>query len=96
MANTYCDYPARIAKARNAKGLSQEALAEMIDISPRHLGNIERGIANPSVDIIYHISTALDVPLSVLLGQDQYVSEMTGTALRALVIEAVREALAER
>ena len=57
--------------------------------------SIPKAIAS-CTELIYHISTALDVPLSVLLGQDQYVSEMTDTALRALVIEAVREALAER
>lgn len=70
MANPYYDYPARIVEARKAKGLTREALAEMASVSPRHLGNIERGTANPSLDTMYRISKALGVPLSILLGQE--------------------------
>lgn len=70
MANPYYDYPARIVEARKAKGLTREALAEMASVSPRHLGNIERGETSPSLEIMYRISKALGVSVSVLLGQE--------------------------
>lgn len=68
--NPYYDYPARIVEAHRARGLTREALAEMADISSRHLGDIERGTANPSLDTMYRISKVLGVSLSILLGQE--------------------------
>lgn len=40
------DYPAlgaRIRKTRKEKGLTQEQLAKMCDLSTAHIGHIERG-----------------------------------------------------
>ena len=68
--NPYYDYPARIVAARRAKGLTREALAEMAGVSPRHLGDIERGETSPSLEKMYRISKALGVSVSVLLGQE--------------------------
>lgn len=50
----------RIQKARKAKGLSQEALAELLDVSRNYVGMIERGERNPSVLTLIQIGITLD------------------------------------
>lgn len=54
---------ARIKELRKSRNLSQEALAEVIEVEPRHLSRIEVGKSYPSLDRLERISKALDVPL---------------------------------
>ncbi len=64
----------RIRSYRTAKKLSQENLAELAGCHPTYIGQIERGEKNATVESIYKITTALNVPLSRLfekLGGDE-------------------------
>lgn len=64
------DYPAigkRIRIARIQAELSQERLAEIIDISPTHLSNIERGSTNVSLLTLVKIANALYTSMDELL-----------------------------
>lgn len=54
---------ARIKKIRTGKGITQEQLAEKIDINPKYLSSIERGKENPTLDILIKIARSLDVNL---------------------------------
>ena len=54
-----------IAKYRMQKGLTQEVLSGLSDIGRTHLSAIERGERKPTLETLYRLSTALDVPLSV-------------------------------
>lgn len=38
--------------ARINAGLSQEELADLADLSRKHVGRIERGVANVSIDVL--------------------------------------------
>ena len=54
---------------RKAKGLSQEQLAEMLDISRQHLASVEaprmnRGI---SLELLFNIATVLEIEQYLLL-----------------------------
>lgn len=54
---------------RKAKGLSQERLAEMLDISRQHLASVEaprmnRGI---SLELLFNIATVLEIEPYLLL-----------------------------
>ncbi len=68
-------YPirARLVFARNLKGLrearrlSQEALAELAGIHRTYVGSVERGERNISIDNMERLSKALNVRLSYLL-----------------------------
>ena len=40
----------RIKAAREKKGLTQETLSEMVDLSPMHMSVIERGVKPPKLD----------------------------------------------
>ena len=56
---------ARVKELRKARGLSQEQLAEMIEIEPKHVSRIEVVKSYPTLDRLERIAKALDVPMSV-------------------------------
>lgn len=57
----------RIKLARIEKELTQERLAEMVDLSPTHMSNIESGTANVSLPSLVNIANALSLSLDDLL-----------------------------
>ena len=56
----------RIRYLRQSKGLSIEALALEADINRNYLGDLERGMRNPTVVVLNKIAKALEVDLSTL------------------------------
>ena len=58
---------ARIKAARERVHLTQEQLAEIIDISPTHMSVIERGVKTPKLDTFIRIANALGVSTDALL-----------------------------
>jgi DNA-binding XRE family transcriptional regulator len=56
----------RIQKLRKNMGLSQEDLAEKINISRTHMGHIEQGRRSPSLKVMTKIAKALRVKISDL------------------------------
>ena len=57
----------RIKAVREARGLTQEALAAMVDLSPTHISVIERGLKTPNLDSFVAIANALGVSADALL-----------------------------
>jgi len=53
----------RIKELRKAKKLSQEQLAEKINIDPKHLSRIEVGNSYPSFDTLEKIANNLNVEM---------------------------------
>ena len=51
----------RIKQAREAKNLTQENLAALVDLSPTHISVIERGMKTVRLDKFIAIANALDV-----------------------------------
>ena len=56
-----------IRAARMKKGLSQEALAEKLDITPIHLKNIEGHRRLPSVPLLFAMMEILDLSVDALV-----------------------------
>jgi len=54
---------------REQRGLSQEALAGLADLNRSYLGEIERGIAVPSIETLQKLAYALGEKLSSLISQ---------------------------
>jgi transcriptional regulator with XRE-family HTH domain len=50
-----------LRRCRQRAGLSQEALAEKADLSPKYVGEVERGLVNISVDSLLRLANALAV-----------------------------------
>ncbi|MBI3851945.1 MAG: helix-turn-helix transcriptional regulator [Verrucomicrobia bacterium] len=56
-----------IRKHRKLEGLTQEKLAERVDLNPVYVGQIERGYKVPTVDVLLRIARALKVRLRDLV-----------------------------
>lgn len=58
----------RIVKARQAKGLSQAALAKKVGVSQGRIAQIESGIgtANVTFDVLLHILLVLDYTFKIV------------------------------
>ena len=57
----------RIKQAREAKNLTQENLAALVDLSPTHISVIERGMKTVRLAKFIAIANALDVSADSLL-----------------------------
>ena len=58
---------AAIREARKAKGISQEALAELAGIDRSYMGGIERGEHNLAIINLLKIADALGIKASLLV-----------------------------
>lgn len=57
----------RVKMFRNAKGISQEALAFQIGVDRTYIGAIEQGTRSPSIYCLYTLAMALDTTLGQLV-----------------------------
>lgn len=76
----FVDYYAigqRIRKYRRALNLSQEALAERINISTTHMSHIETGNTKMSLPVLAAIAAALNVSTDSILFEEKRESKNT-------------------
>ena len=57
------DYRTLIREKRKEKGLSQEMLAKLVQVSQPFIAEIESGRKKPSVDVLMRICAVLDISL---------------------------------
>ncbi len=57
----------RVKRSREAAGLTQEKLAELIDRSKEAVSNIERGVSLPGLDTIQTICEVTNVPMTSII-----------------------------
>ena len=69
----------RIRKIRKAHGMSQEELAERVEISTTHMSHIETGNTKLSLQVLVDIAAALEVRTDDLL--DISTTATTSTSL---------------
>ena len=77
-----------IRAARMKKGYTQEMFAEMLDITPVHLANIEGSRRKPSVPLLFQMMTLLDFSVDALVSPQQKKSQV-------LHLDGLREQQAE-
>ena len=68
----------RIKEARKNKRLTQEQLAERLDISVEFVGQIERGIKLPSMQVFIRLIEALNVSADYLLRDSVSTGQLFG------------------
>ncbi len=56
----------RMAEVRKSKALTQERLAEIVEVHRTYIGFIEQGKRNPSVGNVHKIAKALGISLHEL------------------------------
>lgn len=64
------DLGTAIWTARKARGMTQEALAERVNITVSHLKHIESGHRKPSVELLFQLARTLDLSLDSLIFQN--------------------------
>lgn len=70
----------RIKSFRHVRSMSQEELALSANINPAYYGQVERGLKCPTIDTLYKIAKALDIPPAEFLRSDalpSYASDHT-------------------
>lgn len=58
---------ANTREIRESRGLSQETLALEADVDRTYVSQIERGVANPSLRVLFQIAAVLNVATADLL-----------------------------
>lgn len=61
---------AKVRRLRKERGYTQEYLTELADLSQAYLSRVECGVANPQLDKLEKIATALGITLSELFKID--------------------------
>lgn len=67
-------FGAVVRRLRESRGWSQEHLAGQADLNRSYLGEIERGVATPSIQSAAKLAAALGVSLSGLIAHCEEVS----------------------
>ncbi|MBW1692526.1 MAG: helix-turn-helix transcriptional regulator [Deltaproteobacteria bacterium] len=70
---------ARIARMRKEREITQEQLAELVDVATETISRLERGVSMPSLKILEKISYALHISLKDLF-DFEYPQKPKGTA----------------
>lgn len=89
MENIHLAFGNHLQKIRKKKKLTQLQLAEKSGLSLKHLGEIERGRGNPSLESLNSLAESLDLTLPELFSfQVQEVSRKEDTS--AKLIESIK------
>lgn len=63
-------FASRLRQIRQAKGLSQEDLANRANLHRTYVGSVERGERNISIDNIERLANALEIDIIELLREE--------------------------
>ena len=86
----------RLKEIRKERGFTQEQLAESLNISTPHLGNIEIGKRGISVDLLMEVSDILNVSVDFLIrGTDSPPHQIKPLLAQIRELLAQVEALSE-
>ena len=85
----------QIKTLRQARGMSQEELSEKVSINPKYLSAIERGKANPTLDIFTRLAEALNVSLPDLFDYELEPKELA-QLVAGLITESMGAAITGR
>ena len=80
----------RIQVLRKKAGLTQLQIAEMANLSLKHLGEIVRGRGNPTLESLHNLAVALDVSLMKLF--DLEIDVLTTEVIEELAIGIIQSA----
>ena len=87
----YAEVGSRIKHRRKELGMSQEKLAELIDVSVPHMSNIENGKTKFSLQVLIDLANALNTTPDVLLLDQMKSQDKT----RCMVIEEIDRELSD-
>ena len=74
-----------VKRLREARGWSQERLAEMADLNRSYVGEIERGSVVPSLVTLHKLSDALGLSASALLADSEGIRQRSDARQQRLM-----------
>jgi len=78
------DFGVRLRHFREARGLTQEALARAASLTAKFVSQIENGHTNPSIDVVVRlVEQGIELPMSAFFARD--LSDDSRTDLAQLV-----------
>jgi transcriptional regulator with XRE-family HTH domain len=80
----------RVKTIRKGRGLSQEAMAEMIDRSPDTISNLERGLSIPNYETLDALAKGLKIPVADFFLEEENETPARAEAM-ARLIDAARQ-----
>ena len=81
----------RIKAAREGAGLTQEQLAERIEVSPQYISDLERGVVGVSIPTLKRLCLVLGISSdSILFGRETELSAALTEKCRDLTPEQLR------
>ncbi|MFC8448594.1 helix-turn-helix domain-containing protein [Kitasatospora sp. NPDC057223] len=84
----------RIRELRAERGLSLSELARRSKVGKGTLSELEGGRRNPTLETLYALTTALEVPLGRILAGAAAGAEISGSAVDAVLTERFEDAAA--
>ena len=81
---------------RKSKGLSQEELAERLNVVRQTVSKWEQGLSVPDADLLVSISEVLGVPVSTLLGEAAAPAAEDDLKIISEKLESINLQLAQR
>lgn len=60
----------KIKERRQTLGVTQETIANLLNINPSHISNIECGRANPSLSVLVNIANILKCSVDYFIGEE--------------------------
>lgn len=69
----------RLAAFRRKRGLTQEQLSELAGLDRSYISQLERGLTNPSLDVLLRIAQALELDICAFLcGEEESYEDFRG------------------
>lgn len=87
------DMGLRIKSERKKLKLTQEQIAERLDISVKHLSEVERGLAGLSVENLIKLSSIFGVSIDYLVKGEADKNKWNGVLLELQTVEPEKENL---
>jgi XRE family aerobic/anaerobic benzoate catabolism transcriptional regulator len=60
----------RLKSLRGRRGFTRKALAQLADVSERHVANVESGVGNASIQFLRQLATVLNCTLAEMIGDE--------------------------
>lgn len=79
----------KIKERRIALGITQEYLANKLDVNPSHISNIECGRANPSLTALVKIANILECSVDCFI-YEEYFFKKTEPSIDKKIIEKLQ------
>ena len=81
----------RMKTKRNELHLTQEQMAEKLDISVKHYGGVERGIAGLSIENFIEVSDILGISLDYLIKGEPQNDDRMPNRIQEIFIECPKQ-----